>query len=133
MGRFFNSIVYINKDKVGNNLALLILQVIYFLEKKNFDLVLDHLESLNSYNYRYLRKDESARSQYFVKMLHALSDGNFHINAVNRKSKKWVDLLKKEKTSISREGLRSEFIPYETLWEIILNRLDTKIYQSRKK
>jgi len=131
MGRFFNSIHHINKDKVGFNLALLILQIIYFLGQKKIDRVLDHLESLNSYNYRYLRKDESARSQYFVKMLLTLSDGNFHQVAVKRKSKKWVDLLDKEKTSISSEGLRSEFIPYDVLWEIILRSLDKKIVKTR--
>ncbi len=132
MGRFFNSITQINKDKVGYNLALLILQIIYFLTKKNYDLVLDHIESLGAYNYRYLRKDESARSQYFVKMLLTLSDGNFHLAAVQRKSKKWLVLLNNEKSSISSEGLRSEFIPFNVLWEIILNGLDSKINRAKK-
>jgi len=132
MARFFNSLDFLNKDKIGYNLAILILQVIYFLKKKNYDRVLDHLESLKSYNYRYLRKNESARSQYFVKMLLTLSEGNFHLEAVKRKSSKWSMKLNKEKSSVSNEELRAELIPYNVLWKIILDQLDRKIRNSRR-
>ncbi len=64
--------------------------------------------------------ERGGRLRLFFKMLHWLVPGNFQKQQVATRAKKYLDQLPKEK------GYNPdlEIIPYEYLWEIILDQLD---------
>ncbi len=126
IGKFMNSSVELKKDKLVYNLSFLFFQTLYFIYRNDYDEVVNCLNSLGSYNYRYLKKEESLRSQYYIKMLLKIPEANFHRAAVIRKSKSWFNKLRAEKQQNTLKPSKSEIILYEVQWELILEMLENR-------
>lgn len=125
--RFLNDMPMHAKDKRRKNIPILIIHVLFLLQKRQFDKVIDRVESLNQYCYRYLRKDDTFRSNCFIKMLLQLPKANFHREAVVRKADKFYKKLLQNPSNIAVQASEIEIMPYEMLWEYVLNSLDNKI------
>jgi len=127
LNKFLNEVPTYSKDKRGMNIAILILQVLFLLHQEKYGQIIDRVEALRTYTHRYLRRDETFRSNCFIKMLMQLPKANFHKAAVIRKT---ADLRKK----LSSVGIRHnqsaevEAVPYEVLWEFVLGSLKNKIH-----
>src|SRR5690606_20915304 len=93
---------------------------------KSYDLVMSRLESLNLYSHRYLLKDDTFRSNCFIKMLMQLPKANFNRIALKRKAEKYYIKLKQNPSNLSMQASEIEIMPYEILWEYVLNSLDSK-------
>lgn len=126
--KFLNEVPVYSKDKRGMNIPILIIHILFLLQKQDYDNVIDRVESLNQYCYRYLRKDDTYRSNCFIKMLLQLPKANFHKQGVLRKSKKYFNKLKMHPLNISKQANEIEIMPYEILWEYILASLDNKFH-----
>jgi len=127
IGKFLNSASEIKKDKTGYNTAFLILQTIYSIYRKDYEEVIESLRKLQTYTYRYLRKNQSYRAQCFIKMLQVLPGAHFHKKGAERKAKKWLKLL--DQPSIANKQSRitnNEIVPFQMQWQFVLNCLDTK-------
>ena len=133
LGKFINELPTFSKDKMGFNAAILIIQFLLLLQMKKNEELIDRAESLRIYAYRYLRKPETMRSFYFVKMLIEIVNAKFHKEAVIRKSEKYY----KKMVAMNASGLSTysitEIITYEDLWTIILNLLESKIYKNKQR
>ncbi len=126
LSRFLNEVPEFSKDKRGTNVTILIIQILFLLLDREYELVVDRLESLRVYAHRYLRKDETYRSNVFIKLLTLLPTVRFHKHQAARKA---VPLLKKlEEVPLSRSKLGSdiEILPYEKLWEFVVGSLSTR-------
>ncbi|MCB0611985.1 MAG: hypothetical protein KDC75_01715 [Phaeodactylibacter sp.] len=121
--RFLNEVPIYAKDKRGNNIAILILQVLFLLQQNQYGKIIDRVESLRTYMHRYLRRDETFRSNCFIKLLTTLPAANFHKVAVIRKSKKYLEKLQSVGI-INNNSAELEAVPYETLWMFILESLE---------
>jgi len=131
ISKFLNDVPTYSSDKRGLNIPILIIQLLFLLQQKNYDKVIDKAEALNAYCYRYLKKDDTFRSNCFIKMLLVLPKGNFNRIAVERKSKALVEKLQSVPLEVARQSVEIEIVPYEDLWEIVLNMLDNKFYQHK--
>ena len=120
-----------SKDKRRRNIPILIIHVLFLLQQKKYEKVIDRVESLNLYCYRYLRKDDTYRSNCFIKMLLQLPKANFHREAVIRKTKKYHKMLVNNPSNLRMQSSEVEIMPYEMLWEYVLDSLDNNIRKKR--
>ena len=86
LGKFLNQVPIFDQDKRGNKINILILQILFLLRGHRYNEIINRIEALKQYTHRYLRKDETFRSNCFIKMLLQLPLANFHKVAVERKT-----------------------------------------------
>lgn len=129
VSKFLNEMPTYSKDKRGNNITLLILQVLFLLQRKQFDAVIDRMESLNVYCHRYLRKDATFRSNCFIKMLMILPQAHFNRTAAIRKTAKMRSRLNEVPLEVANQSSELEIVPYEQLWKLVLETLDDKFHR----
>lgn len=116
--KFLNEVPIYSKDKRGNNISILILQILFHLKLEERGAIIDKMDALRVYSYRYLKKDETFRSNCFIHMLLCIPRAYFNAIALQRHAKNYVERLG------TYEGGEIEIIPFEKLWEEILNLLD---------
>lgn len=132
ISRFLNEVPLFSRDKRGMNIPILIIQVLFLLQKRRFEAVIERVEALNQYCYRYLRKNDTFRSNCFIKMLLTLSRANFHRQGVIRKTEKYLLKLKETPYNLPHNQTSGiEIIPYEVLWKYVLASLENKFHYSR--
>jgi hypothetical protein len=126
INRFLNDMPIYSKDKRGMNIAILVVQIIFYIQKKKYDAAIDRVEAIEKYCSRYLFKADTMRSYYFIQLLLTIIQASFHREAVNRYAKKPFAKLTDISTEISNQFHKIEIIPYEALWKLALSMLDTK-------
>lgn len=131
--RFLNSIPIYSKDKQGMNIAILIVQILFYLQKGKYDLSIDRIETIEKYCSRYLMTPETIRSYYFIKLLLVIPQVGFHRTAVERHTKKYLDKLRGASSEFSQQFHKIEIIPYELLWETALDMLGQSIVKVRRR
>lgn len=131
LGKFLNSIPIFSKDKRGLNIPILIIQILYFIVKKDYQQSIDRFEAIKKYCSRYLRKGDNLRSNCFINMLLQIPNSNFHRGGVERRAKRYYDQLKASPLEIAKQAHEIEIIPYEDLWEIVLESLSPRFYYLR--
>ena len=132
LNKFLNEVDFFSKDKRGINISILVVELMHFLIRKEYDKLLDKLEALNQYTYRYLRNDSSLRSNCFIKMLLKIPDAEYHPIRTVRYVSKYEKKLKANPLEILLKSVDVEIIPFENLWEIIIDILDVNL-QSKKR
>lgn len=123
LNKFLNEVPKYTQDKRGLNVSILIAHFIHLLLQKKYDSLLNKIDNLRQYSYRYLRNDFTLRSNCFIKMISKIPDTNYHPEALKRHTKKYYDKLTLTKYTYTDNPTEIEVIPYENLWEIILEIL----------
>lgn len=126
LGKFLNEVPTFSQDKRGRNIAILVIQIIFTIVKKNYNRAIDRIETIEKYSSRYLKKDTNFRSNCFIKMLMIIPKEGFHRVAVERKSAALRERLEEMPLEVANQSHSIEIIPYEDLWEMVLNILATK-------
>ena len=123
VSKFLNEVPEYSKDKKAFNISILIAQVLFLLSDRKYNKIIDRMESLQLYAYRHLRNDETIRSQCFIKMLGEMVKADFRRTGTEFRTNK---LLQKMKDALAIDPflIENEVIPYEDLWEMILEQLD---------
>ena len=123
LAKFLNEVPIYSKDKSGYNVSILILQLIFLLERGDFSGIIDRMDALKIYRSRYLRSAGDFRSNTFIKMLLVMEKKDFEFEKTKRIAKKY--LLSMQKVGEQKGGGLSdlEVIPYEDLWERVLRTL----------
>lgn len=121
--KFLNEVPTFSQDKQGANISILILQTLFLLAQGEYNKIIDRVESLNMYTHRYLRKDDTFRSNCFIKMLLQVPQGNFIHKQVLRKAHRFWEALQSMPLVTARQNAELEVVPYETLWEYVLQSL----------
>lgn len=124
IGKFLNEVPVASKDKQGSFISIIIAQVLIYLAYNHRENIIDKLDSLKSYNYVYLKKDYTYRSNCFIRILTQLSSGNFSRTAFVRKTQTYYNNLLKAKLNVN--AVEREFIPYQDLYHFILELLDVR-------
>ncbi len=120
--KFVNEVPIYTRDKTGYNIAIFIVQVLIFLEAKNFDAIIILAEALRVYRSRYLKDTKHFRSNCFIKMLLIMEKESFDFSKTNNKTTNLFTKLKMQ--SVDQMNISEiEVIPYEILWEQIIKRL----------
>lgn len=123
VGRFMNSTPIFSKDKRGMNISILIIQILFFIQEKKYVKAVAKTDAIKQYSYRYLHQDDTFRSNCFVKMLMLIPKCHFHQAAVKRKTASYLKKLAAVPMEVSGQTYEVEIIPYEELWEFVLENL----------
>jgi len=127
LAKFLNEVPQYSKDKQGTNISILILQILFLLHRKDREAIIERMEALKQYSYRYLIKDETLRSNCFIKMLGKMVKVSFHKNATIRTTKRLYSRLAETPSATKGHSQFVEIIPYEILWEIVLSKLTNRV------
>lgn len=131
LGKFLNLVPTYSQDKRGLNIPILIAQILFLVLKKEYDLLIDRMETIEKYCSRYLKQDDAFRSNCFIRMLLQLPEAGFHQAAVVRKAQKYLDKLRTVPLEIAAQPFEIEIIPYEDLWQFVLDSLENKHFSAR--
>lgn len=126
ISKFLNEVPAFSKDKSGYNITIIIIQMLFLLQQRKYGAIIDKMESLQAYTHRYLRDDDTFRSNCFIKMLLCLPAASFHKKAVLRKADKYWKKLQSVPIEKANQSAEMEIVPYEMLWEFVLEGLDEK-------
>lgn len=121
--KFVNEFKLSNHDKAGNNINLITIQILFLILNKDFSAIVNKVDALSAYTHRHLRRNETYRSNCFIKMLLQLVKGDFHPSAVKRKAEPFYKKLLEVPLSKAKQDYELEIIPYETLWEFLIESL----------
>ena len=133
LAKLLNEVPTFSQDKQGINISILAIQILFWLHQRDYDAVIQRTDALKAYAYRYLRNDETYRSNCFIKILETLSSTDFHKLAVLRKAQKYYDLMRARSMDIAKPNAEIEIVPYETLWEFLMQDLDEEFHPVRKR
>ena len=122
--RFLNDVPKFSKDKRGLNISIIIVQFLFLLLDRKYSKLIDRLDAIKQYSYRYLKNDETFRSNLFIKMLLKVADADFHPIAAARYTKDMHAKLLASNPSANFQSTEIEVIPYEKLWEIVMELLE---------
>lgn len=124
IGKFLNTVPVFSKDKQGINVSILLMHIAYLLQRKDYGTIIDRIDSLKQYAYRYLRKDDSFRSNCMIKMVAQMARADFNPIRTERYTLEFRRQLSEVKLAGSGENIEIEFIPFEDLWEIMIKTLE---------
>ncbi len=111
-----------SRDKLGHNVAMLVLQVLYFLRERNLEAVLVRLERLRKYQQRHLYEPTTLRSRLFLRLLQVIVEKNFDPAKAAERGKTMEQQLR-DTPPPGNAFAEVEIIPYEHLWELVLSLL----------
>ena len=131
MSKFINEINLFSKDKGGMNISVLIVQILYAIAEKDYSKSSDRIEGIVRYCSRYLKDDATFRSNCFIKMLLQVPQARFHREASIRKTERIFKQLQTVPLESASQAHEIEIVPYEVLWQMVLDSLDLKIWKGK--
>lgn len=120
IGKFLNDMNFYSKDKIGYNINIIALKIIFYILEDKKDRIIDNMDSLTQYNFKYLRKDETIRANCFIKMLIKLIKYNYSKSRVIKETEELNSMLLQNSFKLDEKNNMVEIIPYEVLWDLIL-------------
>lgn len=120
--KFITSVTEYSKDKQGFNVAILILQFMYYLKKGDTEGLLYRIESLKKYILTHLKDAFSLRSKLFLKLLMLTVTEDYDATSCRIKGAKHYQKLIDTPTPGDAYA-EIEIVPYEHLWELILESM----------
>ena len=130
LGKFMNELPIYSKDKSGNNINILIAQILINMQRGRYIPIIDKIDSLRSYTNKYVRNPETKRANIFIHLILKMEAASFIRTATERKTKNLLERLNALSLKMG-QNLAIEIIPYEILWQEILAMLDDKFRPSR--
>lgn len=123
ISHYLNSLPTFSKDKRGQNVPVLISQIILLLQQNKFNEVVDRFEAVGKYRERYAGVEKNFRGNIFLHMLLDVTKGEFVRPKIERRSAKRRALLDTVLIDITSQGYDQEILPYEDTWELLLDAL----------
>lgn len=130
--KFVNSFTDQQSEKSYRNVHLLIVQIVDDIIGKRHNKSAYSIEAISKYAQRHLRGRGHERVRNFLKALAQLSVQRFHRSAVERHTSKYIAALAKYEIADSNHDYYMELIPFELLWQLILEQLGFKQLRVRK-
>lgn len=112
------------RDKVGMNVALRILQILYLLEDGQFRAIFDRIESLTHYRTRYLVAKVTRASHLFFKLLRVMENTGYESKPARQQGQRYYMQLKTKEFDIVDSEQELQIVPFPWLWEQILDKLE---------
>lgn len=127
ISRFLNEVETFSKDKRGLNIAVNIVHILHLFVNKKLDELDRRLDNLGQYSFRYLRNDDTLRSNAFIKMLQKMPASGYHPIKLKRDADKYYQRLINAPMIIAENSKEVEIIPYEHLWDIVIELLEMRL------
>jgi hypothetical protein len=123
VSRFLNDPILFPKEERIFTIHLVIAQVLYHLERKNYNSVAENIERLKNYANRQLKAEDYFRTIQFIRLLQQLVKSDYKESEFTT-ADKYSNRL--QQSPFFYRGLLNELeiIPYEKLWDLIITRLN---------
>lgn len=108
-------------DKAGMNIPLLLRNIVEWLQKGDYEILMNKDESLRKYEKRYIQPERDRRTSIFILMIRTLLREECNYTRTVAATSCYVEELGK----IGSSDL-IEILPYEMLWQYILSLLPNK-------
>ncbi len=131
MPRWLSGAPAFSPESRGLHVPLLVLQFLTALREQRFSACADSLKTLEQYVGGQVRRDAHFRSNTFLKMLLQLPPAGFHREAVGRKTERLLQQLSSLPAALANQAQEVEIVPYEDLWEMILELLPNRIVRTK--
>lgn len=118
-----DNIIELSKDKKGYNIPILTVQLLSATWEKDYDTVIEKIESLEKYLKRYANEPHLDRARFFLKMLLQISKKGFNRKLLKDLPQKLFYELKTIPFDFISQKFEIEIIPFEICWKIILESL----------
>lgn len=126
LGKFLNEVPNYSKDKKGLNVPILIAQFLFLLQAQAYDQAHDRLVSLRKYRLKHFNANEGYyRTQLFIRMLSSMVGTSFSKKQFLKKSLPVIEAISQVPKGHPDQHFKIEIIPYETLWQWIVDLLDS--------
>jgi len=122
--KFLNDIPLYQKDKQGRNVAILLVQLLFLLVRNDYGKYIDRMDALNQYRQRYLKENNTYRANCIIRMMVKVGKCGFHPKRVKSYTQKNLWKLKSRPPEISNSAADVEIIPYEHMWEMVMEILE---------
>jgi hypothetical protein len=121
---FLHSKTRYPKKRMGYTIATLIIQYMFFLRNGDIKMTREILEQLKPLSSVHLDKRHNYRNSIFIRMLELVDEKDFEHEVIHEKGQTYLQKL--ISTQIPPDFKQElEIIPFERLWEYILNILQT--------
>lgn len=131
MGRFLNEVPILSKDKRGMNIAVLIIQYLYYVAMRMHDECENRVEALKKYATRYLNDETTLRNRHFIKMILQIPACSFNVRLIREKTQDLFFALQQTPWHTVNQHREIEVIPYEHLWQIVVQGLERPLGVAR--
>lgn len=121
--KFINEVPTFSRDKSGMNVPIIVCYLISLLHLCKYNELIDKVEGYQKYVVRYLKEDEHKRTYYFFRMLLTIPKARFEYKEVKAKNTTYYEEILSRPVDIFNVNYVLEVIPYEHLWELILDML----------
>jgi hypothetical protein len=127
--KFLNNVPEFSKEKRGMNIPVLVLQILFAVAQRQYDLSIERIEAIEKYCSRYVRRGDHFRSNCFIKVLLQFPIAAFHKVGVKRKAKRYLTMLSSQPLGLADQSYEIEVIPYDVLWELAFESLERKFHK----
>lgn len=119
----FRTYRFLNNTKPNDTakVNMVILELLHLLLDDKRKVYMNRVEGIEQYISQNLKGN--ARAKYFLRMLRAVETGDYNALRVEAHAKKHYDLLRRTASTININVLDSEPVPYNVLWEMVLDKL----------
>jgi hypothetical protein len=119
IGKFLVDPIIFPKEYRILTIQMIIAQVLFLLEKKNFPAATERIEKLKLYATRQLKREEHFRAIQFIRLIQQLPKSDYNTEEFGNVDKY---LTRLSNSPMQYRGLihELEFMPYETLWEMMV-------------
>ena len=111
-----------HKDKEGFIFAILILQFLYFVEQRQLNELIKRRDELKRYMANHFKENFSYRSRTLYKLLNIVVENKLDLKLIQFKCRYLVKKLN-ENQIVGNAYVELEIVPYEHLWDLIINML----------
>jgi len=117
-----------DKEREPEQVAILILQILYYIELKDVEAVKARRNAMKKYISNHFKENFSYRTRTFYKLLNIVAENDLDLKAIQVKTRY---LLKKlpEVQVVSDVYTEIEVIPYEHLWDMISTTLQNSLHR----
>ena len=118
--KLYNQIPGLIQDKSGLNLSVRIIDILFLIGKNNLDAAATKIDSLSTYQNRYLKESIYLRSNLFLKLLQIMEKKSFNYKNL-RNVKEYISLKENFSNQIINDN---EIISFDHLGDILLKILE---------
>jgi hypothetical protein len=123
--KFLNEVPISLRDKEGMNVPITIYSILVYMHKGQYNKVIRQSDALYKYAQRHLKGKNHKRTNYFIKMLVYLCKANCSYALVKDKIDELYEQLQQRNTTTDNNYQDMEIIPYEVLWNMLLEHLNS--------
>lgn len=116
-------------DKSVSGPAVFILKILQWLRSRRYTDIVDQVEAMRQYAYRYLSNNQTVRSGVFLRMLATIPAANFDPAVARMRGRSvWDRHIEAHHLDIDS----AEIVPYDELWDIAMTILERNLEHRRR-